>query len=117
MAGVSVSIFSLKLLYITGWAILRLAKRLVKTADKAIVVWLFELLFLLFLPICLFLQLYWYLVKVTRLKNLLLFLFLLIYLLLQLYKYLIEIIKLKDLLLSNVYMASLFDNALFAIVI
>lgn len=84
VAGVDISVFSLKLLCTATWAFLRLAGRLVEAADGAIAVLLFELLSLLSLPTCLFPQPRRHLVKVTALKGLLLSFSLLIHLLLQL---------------------------------
>lgn len=88
-----------------------------KAAGRTVVVCLYELLFLLFLPTCLFPQLHRRLVKVTRPKDLLLYLFLLIYLLLQLRRHLVEIKGLKDSLLSDANVVLLFDGTLFATIV
>lgn len=117
LAGVSVSVFSFELLCTTAWEVLHLAGHLVGAARRAVAVWLFESLSLLFLLICLFSQLRRCLIEVIGPKSLLLFLFLLIRLLLQLRRRLIEVTGLEVSLLSNVYMALLFDSAFFAVVV
>lgn len=117
VAGVSVFAFLYKLLCTAAWVVLRLARRLIEVAGRAIAVKLFESLFLLSLPIYLFPQPYKHLVEITEPKSLLLPLSLLIRFLLQLRRHLMEITELKGSLLSNAYVALLFDRALFAVIV
>lgn len=114
VSGVDISVFLYKLLCTLARAILRLARRLIKAAGKAVVVGLFKLLSLLSLPIYLFPQLHRHLVKVIGPKSLLLSFYLLICLLLQLGRHLVKVTRLKG---SNAYITLWFDNTFFAIII
>lgn len=117
VAGVSISVFSLKLLCTMAWVVMRLARRSMEVAGGAVAVWLLESLSLLSLPTYLFPQLRRRLVEITEPKSLLSSLFSLIHLLLQLRRCLIEVTGLKGSLFSNAYVALLFDGALFAVII